>query len=161
MTADTASARVAWALQSRRAHAQLLRMLAPHDLQLLDFAEGRSRRQQAMAHYQRAAKAGWVLTQDVAGWDAVAPALAAALQALPAEAASGPWTALVQDADTRGVYVLDTAALLHRAAVLLRWDGNTVLMAAPGLRHGLLLDCEVADDDSVHLQVETWSADGW
>jgi hypothetical protein len=152
---------VAWATQSRRAHAQLARLLAPHPLHLLDFAEGRSRLQQVTAQYERASQAGWVLPQQVAGWDALAPTLAAALQAQPAADAAGDWTLLVQDADTRGVYLLDTATLLHRAQALLRWDGNTLLLAAPGLQHGLLLDCEVGDDDSVQLQLETWSATGW
>jgi len=153
-------ARVAWVTQSRRAHAQLSRLLAPHPLQLLDFSSGWAARQQVLDHYRQATGRGLVLAQDLPDWDALVPALRQALQQQPGNG-HAPWTLLVQDADSRGVYTLSADALADRAAALLRWDGNTLLLAAPGLRTGLLLDCDVSDSGAVGLQLERWSADGW
>jgi len=159
----TAGARLAWATQSRRAHAQLSRLLAPHALSLLGFTDGGVARQQVLDHYHQATSQGRVLAQDLPDWDALAPALRQALQQLPQvpDGADAAWTLLVQDADMRGVYTLSAAALADCAAALLRWDGNTLLLAAPGLRSGLLLDCEVSDSGAVGLQLERWSVDGW
>ncbi|MBQ0944036.1 hypothetical protein KAK07_11890 [Ideonella sp. 4Y16] len=164
--APSAGARIAWATQSRRAHGQLSRLLAPHPLRLLGLAEGLFIRQQVLEHYRVATHAGHMLTQDLPHWDALAPALHQALQAVPGlqaptAAADADWTLLVQDADTRGVYTLSANGFADRAAALLRWDGNSLLLAAPGLRSGVLLDCEVSDQGSVTLQLERWSADGW
>lgn len=163
--APSAGARLAWATQSRRAHAQLSRLLVPHPLRLLDFSAGWAAREQVLSHYRRASAQGLVLAQDLPDWDALAPALRQALQNMadkpPPKGVEASWTLLVQDADARGVYTLSAAALADRAAALLRWDGNTLLLAAPGLRTGLLLDCEVSDGGKVALQLERWTADGW
>ena len=165
--APTAGARLAWATQTRRAHAQLSWLLAPHPLRLLDFSEGWAARQQVLEHYRQATGRGWVLAQDLPDWDALASTLPQALQQgmhhppASTDTVYLAWTLLVQDADTRGVYTLPAAALADRATALLRWDGNSLLLAAPGLRSGLLLDCEVSDSGALQLQLERWSADGW
>ena len=116
-----------------------------------------------LEHYHEATHCGLVVAQDLSQWDALAPALQLAVAALPPPPADAnrAWTLLVQDADTRGVYSLPVEAICNRAEELLRWDGNSLLLAAPGLRSGVLLDCEVRDDGAVALQLERWSADGW
>ncbi|MBQ0942263.1 hypothetical protein KAK07_02820 [Ideonella sp. 4Y16] len=155
-TTLSAGARIAWTAQSRRALAQLTRLLAPYTPRRFEQAEGQLLQQQITARYQRAQSEGHLLAQTLPRWEALASALNSVLASLPQSQLSHRWILLPQDAEVRGVFDLPIDALPERAAALLRWDGNTVLLAAPSLDHGVLLDCSVEDDDRVVLTLEHW-----
>lgn len=148
-----AGARAAWSAASKGVLADLSKLLGERPIRRLEFDDGERARDVVMQAYGEAGRLGGISRQSFSSLDALGKAVRKLqLSSEPME----ELLLMLQRPEQSGVYKASRGSLVINAPALLKYDGDTILIASCDGAAGFLLDYESDAPRAGQYELEYW-----
>jgi hypothetical protein len=153
MVNSRAGARAAWSIESRKVSADLSKLFGERAISRLEFEEGEVAREAVMLAYKVVAKKRATKVGRFPDTTALSKAVRRTqLSSQPTD----PLLLFLQASERRGVYRASRGSFVDRAATLLEYDGDSVLVASADGLEGFLLDYDLSAPHDERYELEHW-----